>query len=114
MDEAVKALVGDAEAKSMAVEEGWRAHVAYADQFLGTEAEYCRRNGLKPSVFREYKKKYGAPKARVPRAKAFVKVERQEPVPNGPGTQASRRTREALFPDARWTAEFIAALLAAL
>ncbi len=115
-DVAVTAAANEAEAKSVEVrlEESWRAHVVQARSFSGTDAEYCRRNGLDPGIFRTYKKKYTIPKQSG--AKAFVKVTTTED-PAPPREAASRRperTSESRLPDARWTAEFIAALMSAL
>lgn len=53
----------------------WRAHVKYAEGFRGSNAEYCRRNRIDHRVFRSYKKKFGATKARAADLKAFVKIQ---------------------------------------
>lgn len=91
------------------IDEGtWRAHVMYAEEFRGSNAEYCRRNRIDHAVFRTYKKKFGATRTREAEPKAFAKFEG--------GTQVQLRSSRALrspLPDPRWTAEFIAALIAA-
>ena len=47
------------------IDEGtWRAHVMYAEDFRGSNAEYCRRNRIDHAVFRTYKKKFGATRTR--------------------------------------------------
>ena len=90
-----------------ATEENWKAHLAFAKGFLGSDAEYCRRNRLDPKVFRAYKKKYRRVERRVSRTPAFVKVE------GGASTsEVLRSPREAALPDPQWTAAFIAALVA--
>ena len=88
----------------------WRAHVTYAEDFRGSNAEYCRRNRLDHRVFRSYKKKFGATKPRASEPKAFVQIQTE----SQPGSKAEAvRPRINRLPDPRWTAEFIAALMAA-
>lgn len=89
-------------------EESWRAHVVYARDFRGTNAEYCRRNRLDPSVFRSYKKKFGRAERSRSQPRAFVRVQSEAPASSELSTP-----RQSLLPDPQWTAEFVAALLAA-
>ena len=96
---------------SHADEAAWRAHISGALEFPGSNAEYCRRNGLDHRVFRAQKKKYGAVRARVLEPKAFVKIEGLAPL--AVSTAPALCSRKTSLPDPRWTAEFIAALLAA-
>lgn len=88
----------------------WRAHVKYAEDFRGSNAEYCRRNRIDHRVFRSYKKKFGATKARAGDPKAFVKIQAESQ--GGPKVETFRPRNKSL-PDPRWTAEFIVALIAA-
>ena len=90
-------------------EEAWRRHVATAEKFRGSDAEYCRRQGLDPKVFRAQKKKFNRREARAPAAGAFVKIEAQATAP-----KAAMSGRAATLPDPRWTAEFIVALFKSL
>lgn len=107
-DEEVKTVAGEVAAETAdETEEKWKAHLAVAQDFLGSDAEYCRRNRLDPIVFRAYKKKYRRAERRASRAPAFVKVEREESA-----SAAPRAPRAVALPDPRWTAEFIAALVA--
>ena len=92
-------------------EAAWRAHISGALEFPGSNAEYCRRNGLDQRVFRAEKKKFGAKKSRVLEPKAFVKIESH--APEAMSTAPALRPSKANLPDPRWTAEFIAALMAA-
>ncbi len=92
-------------------EAAWRAHISGALEFPGSNAEYCRRNGLDPRVFRAEKKKFGATKSRVLEPKAFVKIESL--APEALSMASAVRPRTGSLPDPRWTAEFIAALMAA-
>ena len=104
MNEEVTAVVASA-VESSETEEGWKRHLAYAKKFLGSDAEYCRRNRLDPKVFRIYKKKYSRAERR---SSVFMKLEREEAT-----LTATRPPREELrLPDPRWTAEFVAALAA--
>lgn len=112
MEDPVTATENGAAANGIDGEEMWKAHVTYAENFMGSNAEYCRRNGLSPKVFRSYKKKFGRAKARAPRLKAFVKVEGESPASEAPRTAAPRGSSGPPLPDARWTAEFVAALMA--
>ena len=90
----------------------WRAHVLGAQQFDGSEPEYCDQNGLNFSRFRKYKRKFGmtAPRGR-PR-KAFVRVEPSpEPVAEKEPTRTIRSREFGGLPDPRWMADFVKALL---
>ena len=91
-------------------EAAWRAHISGAQEFPGSNAEYCRRNGLDHLVFRAQKKKFGATKSRILEPKAFVKI---ESLASTASPEPLARARKSNLPDPRWTAEFIAALMAA-
>jgi hypothetical protein len=115
--EEVNTTIGNAEINSGSDvdEKQWLAHVKYAQDFLGSDAEYCRCNKLDQSTFKRYKKRFGFSRPYRQRSQAFVKVERrQEPesTVESPiiGINSNRSPR---LPDAGWTAEFIAALMAA-
>lgn len=90
----------------------WKEHVLIAENFMGSDQEYCRRNGLHPGTFSAYKVKLGFSKRKLQRTKAFVKI---EPKPSGivVGTlvapAAAQKSR--LMPDAKWTAEFVLSLM---
>jgi len=90
----------------------WKEHVLTAEKFMGTDQEYCRRNGLNPVTFSSYKVKLGFSKRPRPRVKAFVKVEpKAAAVMTGTlgGQVTSQKAR--VLPDAKWTAELISALM---
>jgi hypothetical protein len=90
----------------------WKAHVLGAQEFDGSEPEYCDQNGLNFSRFRKYKRKFGmtAPRGR-PR-KAFVRVETSpEPALEKHTTRSTRSREFRGLPDPRWMAEFVTALL---
>lgn len=82
--------------------EFWRAHVMAAQDFIGTDAEYCKRNGLNDKTFWAHKSKYGFTKPAKGRPKKFVKVE----------TEPVRATPQSRSPDPKWLGEFVAILLA--
>ena len=120
MEKIEVATMGEAETKKAEPtlsDDAWRLHVASAAKFLGSDAEYCRRFGLDPKVFRVNKKKFRAAKskARPAAPSAFVKVEQAPAVPRAEAP-APRRPSAAVapLPDARWVAEFVAALLVAM
>jgi hypothetical protein len=89
-------------------EETWKSHVKFAESFLGSEVEYCKRNKLSLAVFRSYKEKYGFIKQyKKTRARAFVKVEASaRPTVS---IESSRR-KIPKKPDPKWAAEFVLAL----
>lgn len=89
-------------------EETWKSHVKFAESFLGSEVEYCKRNKLRLAVFRSYKEKYGTVKPyKKTRARAFVKVEAS--APQSVSIDSSRRKAQKR-PDPKWAAEFVLAL----
>ena len=98
-------------------DDAWRQHIASAAKFLGSDAEYCRRLGLDPKIFRVNKKKFRATKskARPAAPSAFVKVEQTAAAPRAESLAPKRPSAAVVpLPDARWLAEFIAALLVAM
>lgn len=55
----------------------WKEHVKKAQVFKGSDLEYCRLNGLKPSTFGGYKRKFGyvkSPKFKASNPKPFKKL----------------------------------------
>ena len=95
-------------------DEVWRSHIEYAKDFLDSDGEYCRQNGLSLSTFKKYKLKYGVVKRRRRRRqqKAFFHIDPElshRPLP----VEESRSQRRNL-PDVRWTAEFVTALMSRL
>jgi len=105
MEEAVTGRVNETKATGVESDEIWKAHVLSASKFRGSDAEYCRRNGLGPSMFRAQKRKYRVSK---PQPESFLKIECAEV---SRSQSATARPRELAMPDARWTAEFIAVLM---
>ena len=104
-------------AESTLSDDAWRQHVASAAKFLGSDAEYCRRFGLDTKLFRVNKKKFRVTKskARPAAPSAFVKVEQAAAAPRAESPAPKRPSAAvAPLPDARWVAEFIAALLVAM
>jgi hypothetical protein len=97
--------------KSTEDEATWKAHIQYARNFMGTDPEYCRRNGLKLKQFKDYKRKFGFTRPRKQRAKGFLKVECEELLQTDSKKTPRGGPRVAL-PDAGWTAEFVIALMA--
>lgn len=75
---------------------------------MGSDQEYCRRNGLNPATFSTYKVKLGFSKHKKPRAKAFVKIEPK--LSEGSGERPTSEFKSRLIPDPKWTAEFVSAL----
>jgi len=69
----------------------YREHVLKAQDFLGSDREYCRLNGLNAPIFYSYKSKMGLSR------KAFVRIKQ-----SGPDAVES-----SWAPDAKWTAEFL-------
>ena len=95
------------------VDDFWRTHVITAQDFLGTDSEYCRRNEINHKTFHAYKKKYGYTKPmKARRVEKFVNMKlKPEPMQTTkPVTQAI--ASEKVLPDAKWVAEFVSALLA--
>jgi hypothetical protein len=84
--------------------EEWVTHFQLARNFLGSDAEYCKRNSLNPRAFKTNKVKLGFVKPRKIRTKGFIRMEPEEI--SSYHEKASRdRTRQ--LPDAKWVAEFI-------
>ena len=91
-------------------EEAWRSHVARAAKYQRSNTEYCKRHGLELREFRAHKRRFRAQQAKLPSGiSAFVQVEAKEPAQR----EARRPIGNSTLPDPRWTAEFVAALLAA-
>lgn len=88
-------------------EEHWKTHILAAKDFLGSDHEYCRRNGLHPTTFSGYKRKLGFMPSKKKMTRKFVKV-LSEP--------AEKNQKEPLqvsytkLPDPKWTAELLLAL----
>ena len=92
----------------------WKSHIEYAKDFLESDGEYCRRNGLSLSTFKKYKLKYCVVKPRRQRRqqKAFFHVE-PEAIRRIDPVQAPQSQKKTL-PDAKWAAEFVIALMSRL
>jgi hypothetical protein len=76
----------------------WKTHIEEAKNFAGTDAEYCRQHGLKPSQFVYYKEKYAS-------STKFAQV-----IPVQKKTESSSSYPQNL-PDPRWFCEVIHNLL---
>lgn len=113
-DEVVASRMPEAR-RVVLTEEDWRAHVAAAEKFSKSNSEYCRRHELDLQAFRAYKKKFRKQRARLEaRPGAFVQVQpQQQPVTQPTETRRPASVEKQQLPDPRWTAEFVAALLAA-
>lgn len=86
----------------------WRSHVLAARDFIGTDAEYCRRNGINDKTFSNYKTKFGLTKGiKKGRPKKFIKLESAAVVDTRPRPADSIQGGA----DAKWMAEFVSALL---
>jgi len=84
----------------------WRAHFLKAEEFSGPNVEYCAANGLSLYGFQTNKKRLGftRPKKTL---KPFVKVACAAEKIATPVNPA----RPNRFPDAKWLAEFVKAVL---
>ena len=89
----------------------WRAHIEAAQEFSGSDQEYCRANQLGFSQFRKRKRKYGMSAVRGRPRKAFVRVEAAVEPEEEKETMRLYRPRERALPDPKWMAEFVTALL---
>lgn len=88
----------------------WRAHVIAARDFIGTDAEYCRRNGINDKTFSSYKTKFGFTKTiKKGRPKKFIKIKRELLSVDAAKPLATKSSRGELDP--KWMAEFVSALL---
>jgi len=79
----------------------WQDHIKAANLFAGTEAAYCRENGIDPAAYYAQKSKLGFSKKRESEKSKFVRVETKG---------ANNLVRRKRLPDPRWVAEFIAGL----
>ena len=89
-------------------QEAWNEHVLKAQQFGGSNSEYCRVNNLSLSTFFSHKSRLGLSKlTKASRARtAFVKVEPRFSA--DPGEDAEPKMRN--LPDPKWVAKFVLAL----
>ncbi len=92
--------------------EFWKAHVLRAQEFLGSNMEYCRVNGLTNSTFATYKKRLGFVKSAKPRRKlsAFSKIEELAPLSLDLAKASLRVPQPRSLPNPKWVAELILAL----
>ena len=93
----------------------WREHILTAQNFMGTNVEYCRGNGLNPATFSAYKVKLGLSKSKKQaRSSAFVQITREVAVSTGPALLVAAAkaspAQPPVIPEAKWVAEFVAAL----
>jgi len=76
--------------------EVYREHVLVAQNFKGSDREYCRRNGLEAGSFYNYKSEMRLTKKP---QKKFVQV-------------TPKIENSSTLPDAKWTVEFLRHFLA--
>lgn len=83
----------------------WKAHIRASQKFRGSDAEYCRQQGVNPSTFHTYKRKLGLTKG-TPKSRAsqhsFVRI---EPKAERGSEQDQGQTTE--WPDPQWVAKFL-------
>ena len=78
--------------------EYWRRHVEKEKTNGLSTLEYCRREELKSSTFRYWKKKFSTSPPHIPPKSPFLKVS----IPN---------KKEVEHPDPKWVAQFISFLM---
>jgi hypothetical protein len=92
-------------------EDFWRTHLLKAQEFSGSDKEYCRVHGLTKGTFYAYKKRLGftkALRASQRRSKtAFIKIEPAPEVHQEHVQGIELRT----LPDPRWVAALVVALM---
>lgn len=84
-------------------EEFWRTHVEAAEDFEGSDLEYCRLHNLKSSTFGGHKRKFGFVKNPRPKRKAssvFKKIEVKKAMLVAPKKTLDRKSPE-------WAARFL-------
>jgi hypothetical protein len=86
-------------------QEYWNGHVSRADEFDGSNAEYCRHNGLSLGTFYSHKKRLRQnEKVKIKdKENAFLKI---EPLTTNVQTEKSA----SFLPDAKWLGELILVL----
>ena len=90
----------------------WRSHVKAAEEYSGTDRNYCASRGLNVRQFKKYKSKFGLAVPRGRPRKAFVRVEtKTEPVPKEVLEKSPRPREFRGLPDPHWMAEFVTSLL---
>jgi len=104
----MEVLVSESIDSTAGGEEFWRNHVLTAQNFQGSDAEYCRRNEVNASTFYSYKAKLGVIKPIKRRNRGFMKVERE--IISGMETPKKVSSDTRGFPDAKWAASFVTAL----
>ena len=87
-------------------DEFWRTHILKAQEFLGSNQEYCKANGLQKSTFHVHKRRLGFTKPFKKKRSVFVKV---APVLGRP--EKPVKIQQARLPNPKWVAEFIMAML---
>ena len=89
-------------------EEFWRSHVARCEDYVGSIQKYCLENKLKPSTFRNYKRKFGFANSRRKRLGPFAKVKVNSVESRKPVQDA---TISRGLPDPKWLAIFVRSFL---
>jgi hypothetical protein len=85
--------------------EFWKTHVLRAQEFSGSEQDYCDRNNLTKSTFARYKNQMGLSRSKKVAESAFVKVEAPEKA------KPEKRPEAVKLPEAMWLAKFLQALM---
>jgi len=106
----METLFGNVAKRPTENDDTWRSRILQAQDFAGTDVEYCQHHGINLGHFKAYKKKLGLTRWRRRRTKAFARVVTND-IPHRLTRDIERpllRTR----PDPRWVAEFVSILLA--
>ena len=84
-------------------EEYWTQHIQAAENFKGTNKEYCRKAGIKYGNLSAYRKKLGFTKRTEAKKSNFATLEVAKP----------RTEKSASLPEPEWLARFLKAWLQA-
>ena len=87
----------------ISAKEYWTQHIRAAEDFKGTNKEYCRRVGIKYGNLSSYSKKLGFTKRAEPKKSNFTTVEIAKP----------QTKKSAELPEAEWLAKFLKAWIQA-
>jgi hypothetical protein len=83
----------------------WRSHLLKAQEFSGSNAQYCEANGLSLYGFQTNKKRLGFTRAKK-RPNAFLKIESVQDTVTPPKLRSPQP-----LPDPRWLAVFVKTFL---
>jgi hypothetical protein len=103
----------ESKSEAMRDKQYWKSHVDKAEAFGGSNQEYCRLEGLTPSTFASYKKRFGLTKE-TPRHRlsGFSEVVQVDSVQgnHAKGTAFESKAKTPSLPDPKWLAELILGL----